>query len=40
MFKYIKDLLKKYKEYVQVELLMYGTMILMIIIFLLFFTRR
>jgi len=33
MFKKLKDIYKQYKEYVRVDLVMYGVMILLIIIY-------
>jgi hypothetical protein len=36
MFKKIKELYREYKEYVRVDLIMYGVMILLIILYFIF----
>lgn len=36
MFKKIKELYQQYKEYVRVDLIMYGVMILLIILYFIF----
>jgi hypothetical protein len=38
MFKKIKELYREYKEYVRVDLIMYGVMILLIILYFIFTT--